>query len=1219
MKKIIFLLILFLSFTIIYAQKDLCKKYADKAVSQYQLAKKNNIPAAVGLGWSGDWDTHHNWCITVPINIANAENAKRQKIIDNYLNSNQKDNTQFCKEYADKAVSQYLLAKKNNLPNINWPVWTDDWKGHYNWCKTVSQDVVNKGTAKRQAYLDKYIKENNNVHIDDATRAVLNEMVIDHPKMITGQPAITSQVNSKKTISEHYAKKSVRQNKVNISKNCGFKGSSWSSDYNAHKNWCLHGDNYLQVDRILAEREKQLKNCTGDFNNSKVAGAVLNDVGKPQPKYKMITGYPAVILKPNPGSIKLEKGINLPGNDYKSFWTKKGPEFEINECIKACEDDIRCKSFTYVITDRGNKARCYLKNNIPSPIVKENCISGIKISTNKSEKSKTDEYLSKTIRIPYNKTHYKNLISVKKAGLYKINITLFNLNKTSDQIVKISPRINQEDYHISISLDNETAKNQTHFINNSIQGQKKGTGFKPWILSKETIQIFKNIIEKEFYFFVDDQHIPSTGKLQFDLEISGLENINKKKKVKEDFSTPIIEPLIDLNKHPEISGTFDIKYSPTQKILFEDTFDNGTQYSILKIKPYSDSRMQLTVIETPEINLKNIPDDSKKPILSFFIANTERLSSVIDPNSATGFSVIKNPNKWIYKDVLTNEYGENYNCSTITLNGNLICTKNKTIKKDKWDIQPYNKKSRLIDVIDPPKGRYEIVISSNGVDNGSLENLMTTGKLMNNTSIDQDEKNEIIVATRFDDPYKWTFIAELTRFKVSTQAEDNNNDDDDWLGKFSISTTSILSEPRDAENQISLRPYQIISKTHAYPIVGNEDKAHNFCIRTLNNHLGSQKPNNAGAFSYPKIPLFVMDYDTLQNYNSLLINILSTEHDEASFWDEYGKIISLFSSFMNNLISNSMKIVSGFSAGSAVSLGKELYKFASTDLNASNNVDDFMGNAAIALYKVKNFGLGNKDIVSFDIEGPSNISDFDMSSKFEGDCVAECSTNSGNGRSISAVITLRKIRKINGTANIQLISYTPIESPFHGIGSFPTGRGQLLTEGMLSRNHSTWNDFYYTPINAFKEIKVRNYPSTFDDKFAPNSFNKGVIVGTEFNSDKLSENNQDWKGKGFTYFQAEIDDIELENQGRRKTAIISFTLYHEDVIKNAGKGWVDLRNNMGTDKMDEKDKFSTIMINSTQVKNNQYPNRKFYKVDIKLYDPGDWLKEVKLIAYVTIN
>jgi hypothetical protein len=265
MKKIISLLILILTFSFINAQTDQCKKYADKAVKQYQLAKTNNISGTDGLGWSSDWNAHYNWCKTVPINIANAENTKRQKIIDKYLSPNQNSDTQYCNKYADKAVKQYQLAKKNNLPNINWPLWSDDWNEHLNWCQTVSPEVADKESAKRLAYLDKYIKENKDIQIDDATLNILNDMVNNQLKYkIKKQSGITTQANSKQTISEHYAKESVRQNKENISNNCGFKGSSWSSDFNYHKNWCLHGDNYLQIDRILADREKQLKTCKND-------------------------------------------------------------------------------------------------------------------------------------------------------------------------------------------------------------------------------------------------------------------------------------------------------------------------------------------------------------------------------------------------------------------------------------------------------------------------------------------------------------------------------------------------------------------------------------------------------------------------------------------------------------------------------------------------------------------------------------------------------------------------------------------------------------------------------------------------------------------------------------------------------------------------------------------------------------------------------------------
>ena len=107
--------------------------------------------------------------------------------------------TNYCKKYADKAVSQYKMAKKNNLPNINWPLWTDDWDGHLNWCNSVSHEIADKENAKRQVYLDKYITTDKDIYMDNATRAVLNNVGKTQPKikMIPMQPAINSRIDIK--------------------------------------------------------------------------------------------------------------------------------------------------------------------------------------------------------------------------------------------------------------------------------------------------------------------------------------------------------------------------------------------------------------------------------------------------------------------------------------------------------------------------------------------------------------------------------------------------------------------------------------------------------------------------------------------------------------------------------------------------------------------------------------------------------------------------------------------------------------------------------------------------------------------------------------------------------------------------------------------------------------------------------------------------------------
>jgi hypothetical protein len=377
---------------------------------------------------------------------------------------------------------------------------------------------------------------------------------------------------------------------------------------------------------------------------------------------------------------------------------------------------------------------------------------------------------------------------------------------------------------------------------------------------------------------------------------------------------------------------------------------------------------------------------------------------------------------------------------------------------------------------------------------------------------------------------------------------------------------------------------------------------------------------------------------------------LVSEHDESSGWDQFLKIFNAFSSLIKSIVST----VTGFGLGSAGNLAKEIYKFASTDLNVNNGVDDFMGNAAIAMYKNKNFGLGDSKMVSYNTTGPAKKSDFDMTSISQNKGETEVSSNSGDEREITATITLRKVRKINSTANIYLISYIPVKCLYKDsaiifsngkIEKVPRSREQVFREGLLNEKYinsfyysnSMWNVYSFKPVTSFKEIKIKNKrikilngtPSSYKDKdpltlsfrekYFPQDLNKGILTGSEWENGKLTKNSQNWDGKGFTYYQATLNEINRypEYKGYLP-AVISFTLYHEDVVENAGKGWIDLRNNMKYDSSEDKDKYRTISINSREIKNKKYPNQKFYQVDIKLYDPGDWLKEARFIAYITV-
>ncbi len=63
-------------------KQQFCKNYADKAVAQYNQGKQHNLPGIVPPAWSNDRNGHYNWCMMVPENIVNSEDAKRQAYLD---------------------------------------------------------------------------------------------------------------------------------------------------------------------------------------------------------------------------------------------------------------------------------------------------------------------------------------------------------------------------------------------------------------------------------------------------------------------------------------------------------------------------------------------------------------------------------------------------------------------------------------------------------------------------------------------------------------------------------------------------------------------------------------------------------------------------------------------------------------------------------------------------------------------------------------------------------------------------------------------------------------------------------------------------------------------------------------------------------------------------------------------------------------------------------
>jgi hypothetical protein len=77
-----------------------------------------------------------------------------------------------------------------------------------------------------------------------------------------------------------------------------------------------------------------------------------------------------------PTSYQMEDKTDRPGGDYRDF---ELPNADPKACAAACARDKDCKAWTYGKPGAGGeKAHCWLKNEVPDPVANDECISGIK-------------------------------------------------------------------------------------------------------------------------------------------------------------------------------------------------------------------------------------------------------------------------------------------------------------------------------------------------------------------------------------------------------------------------------------------------------------------------------------------------------------------------------------------------------------------------------------------------------------------------------------------------------------------------------------------------------------------------------------------------------------------------------------------------------------------------------------------------------------------------
>jgi hypothetical protein len=228
-----------------------CGAYADTAVKQNQQAI-NNKCGFKGNRWTSNRDSHYNWCMHGNnLKFTKQETANRAKDINNCpkiatkvailppnLSPNQAKMS-VCLNYAETAVkqNQQAISKKCGFKGNRWSSNRDH---HYNWCMHGNNI--------------KFTKQGTNDRAKDLKSCKKPSGIVEAPGGFDPKGL--------KQVCKDYASTAVKQNKQAIQLKCGFTGLGWSSNYQAHYNWCISdGKNLMAAGGEMEARNIDLKAC----------------------------------------------------------------------------------------------------------------------------------------------------------------------------------------------------------------------------------------------------------------------------------------------------------------------------------------------------------------------------------------------------------------------------------------------------------------------------------------------------------------------------------------------------------------------------------------------------------------------------------------------------------------------------------------------------------------------------------------------------------------------------------------------------------------------------------------------------------------------------------------------------------------------------------------------------------------------------------------------
>lgn len=199
--------------------------------------------------------------------------------------------------------------------------------------------------------------------------------------------------------------------------------------------------------------------------------------------------------------ITQEKGTDRPGMDIKNILLDT-PDPSL--CGQACLDTEGCKAYTYVQPGvQDTKANCWLKNEVPDPVPRDDCVSGVVVPEVENTSSEIDLYQVTTP--PDQNSSEKALNNGKNHSYIDSTKVSSSIRRLIPDLTFSSVKVPQEatsgdDVPITIVVKN-IGTGLSHELAGSIGGK---------IQSNKQIDVGNGLyIQPQALFFVDSFQIPA--------------------------------------------------------------------------------------------------------------------------------------------------------------------------------------------------------------------------------------------------------------------------------------------------------------------------------------------------------------------------------------------------------------------------------------------------------------------------------------------------------------------------------------------------------------------------------------------------------------------------------------------------------------------------------------------------------------------------------------